>query len=258
MWLRSLNAKLSTAQQWILFGCGYLIACVAIIYYLLYGRFMQYRHLAIHHNQVQHQWQQAHVLIQQKSAPLLASNDFNQSLTYLASASQMVIDTIQPLGENQWQTEGTANYQHFDHFLQTLGQQPFMWALSTMQLHRQTGDRLQWQLTWQYTPPPLPQHSCQSLPRTSVAHVFQAHTDLSDAMLKTIPISHLQWLGVMQQANHSAALIRFADFPPRLIEVGDVVGVEQWRLIALDPHHAEWLDGKHQHHSLVLDNLSHG
>lgn len=258
MWLRSLNAKLSTVQQWMIFGCGYLIASIAIIYYLLYGRFMQYRHLAIHHNQVQYQWQQAHARVQQKPPPLLASNDFNQSLTYLASANQIVIDAIQPLGEKQWQTAGTASYQHFDHFLQALGQQPFMWALSTMQLHQQADDRLQWQLTWQYTPPPLPQQSCPSLPLTSVAHVFQAHTNLSDAMLKTIPISDLQWLGVMQQANHSAALIRFADFPPRLIEVGDVVGVEQWRLITLNNHQAEWLDVKQQHHMVMLDHVSHG
>ena len=258
MWLPSLRAKLSTAQQWSLLVCGYVIVSVAISYYLVYGRFMQYRHLSLRHNQVQQQWQQARTLIQQKPAPLLTSKDFNQSLIDLAKANQMVIDSMQPLQKNQWQTEGTASYQQFDHFLQALCQSSFMWVPTTMQLHRQTDDRLQWQLTWQYTPPPLPQQSCPSVPLTSVARVFQAHTDLSDAMLKTMPLSHLHWLGVMQQANRSVALIRFADFSPRLIKVGDVVGVEQWQLIALDSHQAEWLDGKHQHHILVLDNLSHG
>lgn len=223
---------------------------------LSYPGFMHYRTLQIRHDEILKQWQRARALIRQAPPKMVGQSDFNQSLSRIAFANDVLISSVSPIDPNQWQIEGSASYAHFDHFLQTLCQEPLAWALTTLQLQVKADQSVQWRLTWQRTPPPLSQANCQALPKASLTQALQEHTRLSDQLLQTIPLSRLVWLGVMQQANHTAALIRFADFPPRLIEPGDVVGPQHWRLIALNAHRAEWLDGKS--HSLVLDPTAHG
>lgn len=241
--------------DWAALAIGTL--CLVIGYGWLYPRFLQYRDLQTLRDHLQPEWQQAQTVMRQKPTPIVSEPDFNQSLSRVAIDHHILITTMTPIGQNQWQVEGTASYVQFDRFLRALCQQPLTWALTTMQLRVEADQDLQWRLTWQHTPPPLSQANCQ-LTTTPLSQAFQPHTALSDAILQTIPLARLEWLGVMQQANHRAALIRFADFPPRLIELGDTVGQEQWRLIAVDDHQAEWLDKHQQRHTLVLDTSLHG
>lgn len=245
---------MTAGPQWAALAIGAL--CLVIGYGWIYPRFLQYRDLQTLRYHLQSEWQQAQTIIQQKPTPITDEPDFNQSLSRVAIDHHILINTMTPIDPNQWQVAGTASYAQFDRFLQTLCQQPLAWALTTMQLRVEADHGLQWRLTWQHTPPALSQANCQPV-ATPLSQAFQPHTALSDAILQTIPLARLEWLGVMQQANHSAALIRFADFPPRLIELGDTVGQEQWLLVALNTHQAEWLDQHRQRHTMVLDTALH-
>lgn len=251
-----LDLTLSTTQLRLCLGS--VVASLVLGYSLIYPSFSEYRALQRRHDDIQRQWQRASTWIRQTPPTAVKPSDFNQSLTRIALANDVLISNIIPIDAHQWQIEGSASYAHFDQFLHTLCQEPLAWALITLQLQMKADQPLQWRLTWQRTPPALGQTHCLSGPNTSLSRALPKPRVLTDSMLQTIPLSRLVWLGVIQQAHHTAALIRFADFPPRLIEPGDLVGPLHWRLVALNAHQSEWLDPEQHRHILELDLASHG
>lgn len=181
--------------------------------------------------------QQTRLHQQQQRLLTIDAAPFLPTFTALAAQNHVFVTHLQQNPDSSWQIGGTSSWPELQPFLVQLWQQALNWAVHTIDL-KQNPHSLEWQLTWQSQSPMVRPVCSKPLPSPG----FQA----------LYSVTQIQWLGVIQDTQHSRGLISFPNHQQQLVSIGDVLGREQWRLVKLTPSQADFLDGHQQAHQLML------
>lgn len=195
---------------------------------------------------LQRDWQNSH--------RLNTETDFGQRIAMSALAHGVWLTTSKQVDNNQWQVNALGSLQQLELFLQELLATPSTWAIQDMRWeHNPLGDApIQLQLRWQSSAavPILSLCTTTSQPRAGI-DPFQVPTALNHTVTQ-YSLAEIQWLGVIQDQWHVAALLRLPDQQLVLTSRGDVVGREHWQLTELTRDYVVFNDSQNNQHRLAL------
>ncbi len=186
-------------------------------------------------------------------APMKALPD---RITATALTHAVFIRALLQVDSHHWQAQCLGTYRQLAAFTHDLSQQPSDWAIQSQQWQQAAKDEpLSLNLVWTNTSILIPKaHYCWVSKTPPLERdPFTANTDTITPLTR-YPLAQLQWLGLLRDSSHSAAIIRLPNQDIRLVVLGDILGTEYWRLRQLHPHYAEFTD-PHQHLQRLMINF---
>lgn len=222
----------------------------------------QQAHAFIHQVQLTHasiaQLPRLKALLQHEQG-LIPTNDINQQIAMAALNQQIFISILTQSDATHLQATLLGSFTHLNAFLQQLTNQASLWSIQRLQFTKSAvpGSPLSLQITWQKSLPEWLLTTCR-LTLPSERDPFQPLKD-GQSVLNRYPLAQIEWLGLFQDQSHRAALIRLPDQHIYLVNIGDNLGFERWRLTHLTSTQADFLDAKLQpQHLLWQPEVAHG
>ena len=179
----------------------------------------------------------------------------SEQITQTALAKQIFISELTEKDREHEQAILLGSFSDLQAFLQTLSQQRSPWLITELQFRqsRALDSPIALHINWQMRRlDALPAAKPCSLKRAkTVRDPFQA-VSTTNHNLTRYSVAQIEWLGVFQTADHTAALIRLPNHFIGLITRSAILGQEQWRLQHVTPSQAQFIDSEQRPHQLRL------
>ena len=182
----------------------------------------------------------------------LKLGDLDEQITGNALQQAVFISALNQKDALHRQVTLLGTFLPLNRFLHQLTQQFSAWSITQVHLTQSTNtdSPLALNIEWQKGLISIPM-TC-FMPSISAKDPFQRALNDEDRLTR-YSIAQIEWLGLLMDVHHQAALIRLPNRYIQLIKPGDTLGTEQWRLMQLTTRSAEFIDKQQQRHQLTLD-----